>query len=61
MSSANVFLKMSLLAPEPAMPVRLVRHAAGRRPLNGQRDNMTPLGPANGERYAISDRISSLA
>ena len=31
MSSANVFLKMTLLAPEPAMPVRLVRHAAGRR------------------------------
>ncbi len=61
MSSANVFLKMTLLAPEPAMPVRLVRHAAGRQPLNGHRDNMTPLRPVNGDRYAASGGISSLA
>ena len=37
MSSASVFLKMALLAPEPAMPVRLVRHAAGRRPPAAER------------------------
>ena len=60
MSSANVFLKMTLLAPESAMPLRLVRHAAGRRPLNGQRDNMTPLRPVNGDRYLASGGLSNL-
>jgi len=60
MSSANVFLKMTLLSPETAMPVRLVRHAAGRRPLNGQRDNMISLGPVNGERFAASGGLSNL-
>lgn len=61
MSSANVFLKMTLLTPEPVLPVRLVRHAAGRRAMNGRSDIMTPLGPVNGERYAVSDRLSSPA
>ena len=60
MSSANVFLKMTLLAPEPAMPVRLVRHAAGRRPLNGQGYEMTHLRPINGNRYSASGGISNL-
>ena len=60
MSSANVFLKMALLTPEPAMPVALVRHAAGYRPLNGQGYEMTPLGPVNGDRYTASGGISNL-
>ncbi len=60
MSSTDVFLKMALLASEPAMPVRLVRHAAGRRPLNGHRDNMIPFRPINGDRYVASGGISNL-
>ena len=57
MSSANVFLKMTLLNPEPATPVRLVRHATGRAIRNGR----TPLRPINGDRYAVEERISTLA
>ncbi|MCH8203364.1 MAG: hypothetical protein IH996_09695 [Proteobacteria bacterium] len=61
MSSANVFLKMTLLSPETAMPVRLVRHAAGCRTRNGQGNGMIPLRPINGDRYAASGGISNLA
>ncbi len=61
MSSANVFLKMTLLAPEPVLPMRLVRHATGRRPLNGHSDNPTLIGPVNGDRYTASGGISNLA
>ena len=57
MSSANVFLKMALLSPEPATPVHLVRHAAVRRQVNGQ----TPLGSINGDRYAALKEITNLA
>jgi hypothetical protein len=57
MSSANVFLKMNLLAPEPATPVRLLQHASGRRPLNGQ----SPIRAPNGEPYVAFKGISTLA
>ena len=57
MSSANVFLKMALLNPEPATPVSLLQHATGRRQFNGQ----AALRPANNDRYDAFQAISNLA
>ena len=57
MSSANVFLKMALLNPEPATPVSLLQHATGRRQVNGQ----AALRPANNDRYDAFQAISNLA